>query len=166
MSTMTISSLPAECKASGAIRLLAAAKLTKREWEILTLRARNWVIKDIAADLGLAIKTVNSHIRNAMAKLHASGLGSFRNGDLMVLFLRSRIVTVDDLRFSNRPYVSAGSVQQQAYQNGGDQQSEPAVGDAGHALMIGANEGRAQRYKRASPMSELSITKREEGLCH
>ncbi|MBM3879874.1 MAG: response regulator transcription factor [Verrucomicrobia bacterium] len=47
-----------------------AARLTKREQEILEHLARGWSSKEIAQELSLSIHTVHTHLRHIYEKLH------------------------------------------------------------------------------------------------
>jgi len=53
----------------------AATKLTPREGEILTLLAKGFVSKEIAAKLGVTYETVRDHLRNIYEKLHVHSRG-------------------------------------------------------------------------------------------
>jgi DNA-binding NarL/FixJ family response regulator len=50
----------------------ALAPLTKREQQVLGLAADGMTNEKAAGALGISPETVQSHIRNAMAKLHAA----------------------------------------------------------------------------------------------
>jgi len=47
-----------------------AARLTKRELELLSCLARGWSSKEIALEFGLSIYTVHTHLRHIYEKLH------------------------------------------------------------------------------------------------
>jgi DNA-binding NarL/FixJ family response regulator len=47
------------------------AKLTPREWEVLTLIARAWSNRQIQVALGIQNSTVKQHVRRILRKLHA-----------------------------------------------------------------------------------------------
>ena len=51
--------------------VISPVRLTGREREILTLLGRGLTDKEIAADLGLSVKTANFHVANVLAKLGA-----------------------------------------------------------------------------------------------
>ncbi len=53
----------------------AAAKLTPREEEILTLLSKGFVSKEIAATLGVSYETVRDHLRHIYEKLHVHSRG-------------------------------------------------------------------------------------------
>ncbi len=53
----------------------AAAKLTPREEEILTLLSKGFVSKEIAAKLGVSYETVRDHLRHIYEKLHVHSRG-------------------------------------------------------------------------------------------
>ena len=50
----------------------ALSPLTKREQQVLGLVADGMTNEKAAASLGISPETVQSHVRNAMAKLHAA----------------------------------------------------------------------------------------------
>ncbi len=50
---------------------MVAPPLTPREREVLTLVARGGTNEKVAQTLGISTETVQSHVRNAMGKLHA-----------------------------------------------------------------------------------------------
>jgi PAS domain S-box-containing protein len=62
---------PAHAPASGA-PAAGGSPLTKRERQVLVLAADGMTNEKAAEALGISPETVQSHIRNAMAKLHAS----------------------------------------------------------------------------------------------
>jgi DNA-binding CsgD family transcriptional regulator len=49
----------------------AAARLTRREAQVLGLLARRWTDKEIAAALGISPRTAMSHVGRVLAKLGA-----------------------------------------------------------------------------------------------
>ena len=53
----------------------AATNLTPREAEILTLLAKGFVSKEIAAQLGLSYEMVRDHLKHIHEKLHVHSRG-------------------------------------------------------------------------------------------
>ena len=51
-------------------KILAEARLTPREEEVLALVARGYLNKEVAAKLGTSVETVRVHLRNIYEKLH------------------------------------------------------------------------------------------------
>jgi DNA-binding NarL/FixJ family response regulator len=45
-------------------------KLTRREFETLTLLAKGYLYKEIAVELGISISTVRAHLHAIYEKLH------------------------------------------------------------------------------------------------
>lgn len=58
----------AEARPGGVTR----EELTPREMEVLRLLARGYANREIAAELGISVKTVDAHIANGMSKLGMS----------------------------------------------------------------------------------------------
>ena len=50
----------------------AAESLTEREETVVRKLAKGWRYKEIAADLGVGVETVHTHIRHIYAKLHVT----------------------------------------------------------------------------------------------
>jgi len=59
-------------RAQGSASSPAAHGLTRREQEVLALLASGLSDKEIAAQLGLSLHTVKTHVRNILSKLHAN----------------------------------------------------------------------------------------------
>ena len=51
---------------------LVVVMLTEREELVLRQLAKGWRYKEIAADLGVGVETVHTHIRHIYAKLHVT----------------------------------------------------------------------------------------------
>jgi DNA-binding NarL/FixJ family response regulator len=64
--------------------------LTQREREILQLLAEGSTTKEIAAHLGVSVKTVETHRRNMMQKLNMRSIA-----ELTKYAIREGLITVD-----------------------------------------------------------------------
>ena len=75
------------------VPLPAGEKLTSRELEIIKLAARGLSNKNIAAELGLTVRTVKGHLANIFSKLH---VGS--RTEVVIAGLRAGFLSVDDIQ--------------------------------------------------------------------
>lgn len=70
--------------------------LTPAELRVCSLMAANWEFEDIAVKQSISVKTVDMHAYNARKKL---GIRAWRKRiDLVVLFLRAKLIAVEDLK--------------------------------------------------------------------
>ena len=69
---------------------LTARALTAREREVLQLIAEGLTTKQVAAKLGLSVKTVETHRRQVMEKTNANSVA-----DLVRYAIREGIVTLE-----------------------------------------------------------------------
>jgi FixJ family two-component response regulator len=93
---------PAERSAPGAAAAMRVAGLTKREREVMTLIAAGRANKEIAAQLGITRRTVETHRAMIMIKLRVKSLA-----DLVRLAVSAEETTYPDLR----PDAPAGDTQ-------------------------------------------------------
>lgn len=86
-STATLTPPPAPTMASPP----AVARISRRERETLKMLADGKTVKDIARELGISVKTAESHRYNLMMRLQI-----FSIAQLTKLAIREGITTLDD----------------------------------------------------------------------
>jgi len=72
--------------------LAQGPRLTDRETQVLRLLAKGEAIKQIAAQLGISVTSVNTHVRGIYGKLGASA-----RGEAIALALRSGVISLSEV---------------------------------------------------------------------
>lgn len=72
------------------------AALTQREAAVAKYLALGWTCREIAKELDISQKTVDTHRGHALKKLDATGRSCRNNSDLTRLAIREGIITAED----------------------------------------------------------------------